>query len=198
MRVTLWRRLFSFVLDAFPIAAIIALLFSWFVGDLLKPNDYDNLYAQYIEIREEYFADLEQRYLDEELTYEEYRERYDSLMPSFQRATEDYYPFILQYTTRVALYHIISFGALYYIYQLLTKGHTLGRKMMKIELSGKITAWRLFIREILWKYVFWTITLVIGGIILDIALIAFSQKKQTLRDIVSGINVQYEGMNYPF
>jgi uncharacterized RDD family membrane protein YckC len=198
MRVGLWRRLISFVLDAFPIAAIIALLFSWFVGDLLKPADYDNLYAQYTEIREEYFSDLEQRYLDEELTYEEYRERYDSLMPSFQRATEEYYPAILKYTTRVVLYHVISFGAIYYIYQVSTKGRTLGRRMMKIELAGKVTAWRLFVREILWKYVFWTITLFVGGIMLDIAMIAFSQKKQTLRDIVSGTYLQYEGMDYPF
>ena len=198
MRVGLWRRLISFVLDPFPIAAIIALLFSWFVGDLLKPADYDNLYAQYTEIREEYFSDLEQRYLDEELTYEEYRERYDSLMPSFQRATEEYYPAILKYTTRVVLYHVISFGAIYYIYQVSTKGRTLGRRMMKIELAGKVTAWRLFVREILWKYVFWTITLFVGGIMLDIAMIAFSQKKQTLRDIVSGTYLQYEGMDYPF
>ena len=69
---------------------------------------------------------------------------------------------------------------------------------MKIELQGKINWWTLFIREVIWKSFFWVLTLFVFGIILDGALILFTQKKRTLRDIVSGITVNVEGVTYPF
>jgi hypothetical protein len=56
----------------------------------------------------------------------------------------------------------------------------------------------LLVREVIWKFGYWTITLVIGGILLDAAMIGLSQKKQALRDIVSGIYLKYEGVEYPF
>jgi formate-dependent nitrite reductase membrane component NrfD len=198
MRVGLMRRLASFILDAFPIAIIISLLFSLFIGDLLKPANYDDIYAEYSLIRSEYFSDLEDKYFNEEITYDQYQERYNSLVPAFQNATKEQYKTIVTYTSRVVLYHVISFGAVYYIYMALMKGNTLGRKTMKIELGGKVTLWNLFVREILWKYFFWIITLGIGGIILDITMISLSQKKQTVRDYVSKTYIKYEGVDYPF
>lgn len=198
MRVGLFRRLGSFLFDASPIIILISLLFSLFIGDLLKPDNYDAILQDYNDIREEYFGDIQQRYLDEELTLDEYQNRYNSLMPSFQRATEEQYATIVSYFARVILYHLLSFILIYFVYVVATKGRTLGRRMLKIELGGKVNFWRLLVREVIWKFGYWTITLLIGGILLDIALIAFSQKKQTLRDIVSGIYIKYEGVDYPF
>ena len=198
MRVGLFRRLGSFTFDVLPIILIVSLLYSLFIGNMLKPDDYDAIYAEYMEIRETYFGELEQKYLDGEYTVSEYQERYNSIVPSFQRASEEQYAVILIYMARVALYHTISVISIYFAYVVLTKGRTYGRRLMRIELGGKVTFWRLLVREVIWKFGYWAITLVIGGVLLDIAMITISQKKQTLRDIVSGTYIKYEGVDYPF
>ena len=198
MRVGLFRRLGSFILDTMPIILVVSLLFSLFIGDMLKPDNYDAHYARYNELREEYFGELEQRYTDGEITLDQYQERYNSLSPSFQRATEIEYTTILVYIARIVLYHTVSFISIYLVYIIATKGRTFGRRMLHIELGGKVTIWRLFLREIIWKFGYWAVTLVIGGVLLDIAMISFSQKKLTLRDFVSGTYIKYEGVDYPF
>jgi hypothetical protein len=198
MRVGLFRRLGSFFFDAMPVVIIVSLLFTLFIGDILKPENYDSMYAEYQEISEEYFGDLQERYLDGEFTADEYQERYASLLPGFQRRTEEHYALIVIYVARVVLYHVLSIMLVYFAYVVVTKGRTLGRRMLQIELGGKVTFWRLFVREIIWRIGYWTITLFIGGILFDIYMIAFSKAKLTLRDKVSGIYVKYEGVDYPF
>ena len=198
MRVGLLRRIGSFILDTIPILLIVSLLFQLFIGDMLKPDTYDADYERYNEIREEYFGELEQQYTDGEITLDQYQERYDSLVPSFQRATEEVYTTILMYLARTVLYHTISFISIYLVYILFTKGRTLGRRVLHIELGGKVTLWRLFLREIIWKFGYWAVTLVIGGVVLDMAMIVMTKRKQTLRDFVSGTYIKYEGVDYPF
>jgi uncharacterized RDD family membrane protein YckC len=87
---------------------------------------------------------------------------------------------------------------IYFVYNGFTKGKTLGRRMAKIELQGKINWWTLFVREVIWKFGYWMLLLFIGGIILDILMISFSAKKMALRDLITGITVQHEGVQYPF
>jgi hypothetical protein len=198
MRVGLFRRTGAFLFDAMPIAVIVSLLFTLWIGDIIKPSGYDEMYAEYLDIRDDYFGDLDQMYLDEELSLEDYQEQYDALLPQFQAETEDHYAQIVIYMIRVVVYHLIGFTLLYFIYIVATKGRTLGRRMLHIEYGGKVTFWRLLVREVIWKFGYWTITLVIGGILLDAAMIGLSQKKQALRDIVSGIYLKYEGVEYPF
>ena len=79
MRVGVFRRAGSFFVDFLPIFVVISLLFQFFVGEMLKPDNYDVLYEEYESIRETYFGDMEQRYTDGEITLEEYQAEYDML-----------------------------------------------------------------------------------------------------------------------
>lgn len=198
MRVGAFKRIVSFIFDAMPIILILTVLFTLFVGDLLKPDDYDNIYADYQAIRQDYFGVIEEDYRNGDITIEEYQRQYDLVIDDFNADTEDHIAVIYVYFVNVLLYHLLSFIVVYFVYVLLTKGRTMGRRLMKIELGGKVTFWRLFLREVLWKSAFWIITFGIGGIVLDIAMISFSRRKLALRDIVSGIYVKYEGIDYPF
>lgn len=216
MRVGVFRRLGSFLFDAMPIILLLSVLFSLFVGDLLKPDDYDNIYAEYQDLREQYLGSLEQAYLNEEITLVEYQEQYNEIYPEFQEATEEHYAYILVFMSRVVLYHFISFIVIYFVYMAFMKGRTLGRRILKIELGGKVTFWTIFVREFVWKLGYWSVTigagltlvaigyfyigipLAITGVLADLMLITFSKRKQTLRDIVSGTYIKYEGVDYPF
>jgi len=198
MRVGAFKRIVSFVFDAMPIVLVATVLFTLFVGDLLKPDDYDNIYAEYQEIRSTYFDDLEEQYRNAEITLEEYQAEYDLIIDDFNTDTEDHILVIYTYFMYVVIYHVLSFIAIYFAYVVATKGRTLGRRLFKIQLAGKVTVWRLFLREVLWKSGYWIVTFGVGGILLDIAMISFSKRKMTLRDIVSGIYVTYEGVEYPF
>lgn len=198
MRVGILRRVGSFIVDAMPIFVILSLLFQFFVGELLKQDNYDVMYAEYEELRVTYFGDLEQQYLDDELTLEEYQVEFDEINPQFQAATEDHYAVLFEYMIRVIMYNVLGFILIYYLYSVFMKGRTLGRRLLKIELGGNINAWTLFMREVLWKLGYWVVTFLIGGIILDILFISFSKKRQTLRDIVTRTYVKYEGVDYPF
>jgi len=95
------------------------------------------------------------------------------------------------------VYIFLVFGILYTTYQLVLKGKTLGRKLMKIELQGKTNWYNIIIREFFWKHLFWTFTFGLG-IILDMGLIVFTSKKKTLRDTFSHTKLAPEGVDYPF
>jgi len=198
MRVGVFKRIVSFVFDAMPIILIATALFTLFIGDLIKPDNYDAVYDEYQTIRGEYFDDLEERYRNEEITLDQYQIEYDLIIDDFNIETEDHILIIYTYFIYVIVYYVLSFILVYFVYVVLTKGRTLGRRIMKIQLAGNLSVWRLFLREVLWKSGYWIITFGIGGILLDIAMISFSKRKMTLRDLVSGIYVTYEGVEYPF
>jgi hypothetical protein len=198
MRVGLFRRSASFLADAMPIFIIISILFSLTLRDALKPEGFDAAYDDYQEQSEIYFGDLNEQFENGDITQEEYLEQYDEILPAFEEEIAEYNVLFFQYSVRIVLFHLLSFIILYLIYTYVTGGRTMGRRMMRIELSGKVTFWRLFVREVVWRYMYWTVTLFIGGILIDIAMISFSDRKQTLRDKISGIYVKYEGADYPF
>lgn len=198
MRVGLFRRSASFLADAMPIFIIISILFSLTLRDTLKPEGFDAAYDDYQEQSEIYFGDLNEQYENGDITLDEYTEAYNEILPAFEEEIAEYNVLFFQYSVRIVLFHLLSFIILYLIYTYATGGRTMGRRMMRIELGGRITFWRLFVREVVWRYMYWTVTLFIGGILIDIAMISFSERKQTLRDKVSGIYVKYEGADYPF
>ena len=201
MKVNATRRIFSYLVDILPILALLSVLFNFFVGDLLKPENHDVLMEEYTTITEEY-NDLVEPYRlqfdNGELTEEEYQTIIDPIIEEFNEDTREHTTSMILYFQNGFLYFIFSFTILYYLYNGFTKGRTYGRKMMKIELTGKITWWTLFIREVIWKTGYYMLTLLIGGIILDIAMISLSAKKRAPRDIVTNITLKYEGVDYPF
>jgi len=202
MRVGFFRRLAAFFLDSMPIVMILALLLSLFVGDLLKspyPN-YDHKVSIYQENMDVYYETLAtyKTQLDAELlTLIEYEEMALNLQNDFTNNNEYFISIMFAYYLNVTLFYFISFTLISYFYHLFLKGQTIGRKMMKIELFGNITWYNILLREVLWKSVYWAFTFSVG-IAIDMALIAFTSKKKTIRDYLSQTELRYSGTSYPF
>lgn len=202
MRPGLFRRLAAFLLDAMPIILILSLLLGFFVGDLIKseyPN-YDHKVAIYQENMDQYYAtldDYKDQYDEEEITFEEYEVISSNLQADFTSNNEYFINIIFAYYFGVAIYFFISFSVINYFYHLFFKGQTVGRKLMKIELYGKINWYTILLREFLWKSVYWVFTLS-TGIAIDIGLIAFTNKKKTIRDYLSETELRHSGTSYPF
>lgn len=201
MSVGIGRRISSFVLDALPILLIVSLLFNFLVADLLKEEGYDELTAEYAELDEAYYNAIEpyQTQRDNnEITNDEYVELVQPHYDEFAEATVDHRAEIVEYLLRVVIYHIVAFTLLYYVYSGVLKGATLGRRMMGIELGGKINWWTLFVREVIYKVLYWLFTLLLVGLLVDIGMILFGKRKKALRDYVSNTYVKYIGVDYPF
>ncbi len=202
MRVGFFRRLAAFLVDAMPIILTLSLLLTFFVGDLLKSHypNYDEDFIIYQENMDDYYETLNiyGDQLDlEEVTLTEYETLTTTLREDFNTDNQDYTEMILAYYLNVALYFFVSFSILNYFYHLIFKGQTFGRKLMKIELFGKINWFTLLLREFLWKTVFWMFTFS-AGIAIDMGLIMFSRKKKTIRDYLSDTELRYSGISYPF
>jgi hypothetical protein len=103
----------------------------------------------------------------------------------------------MTYLGRSVIYYLVGFNVVYFIYNVITKGKTFGRKFTKIELKGKINLWTLLLREIIWKTGYWGLTLG-AGILVDMIMIGATSKKLSFRDMVSNIRVTHEGIDYPF
>lgn len=202
MRIGFFRRLSAFLLDAMPIMLILSLLLSLFVGDLLKSSypNYDHKVEIYNTNMDDYYDTLNiyKEQLDsEDLTLEEYTEMALNLQETFTINNEYLYAIMFAYAINVTIYFYLSFTFVNYFYNLIFKGQTIGRKLMKIELYGNINWYTLLLREVLWKTVYWVFTLS-AGIVIDMALIAFTSKKKTIRDYLSETELRHAGINYPF
>ena len=202
MRVGLFRRLAAFLLDAMPMMLILSLLLSFLVGDLIKSEypDFDNKVAIYQENMDEYYDILnvyKNRLDTDELTIEEYEEMALDLQVAFTKDNQQYINIIFAYYSAVAIYFFVGFSVINYVYHLIFKGQTVGRKLMKIELYGTINWYTLLLREFLWKSVYWVFTLS-TGIAIDLGLIAFTSKKKTIRDYLSYTELRHSGPSYPF
>lgn len=202
MRVGVFRRFASFFLDAMPILLVLGLLLNLFVGDILKsqyPN-YDEIAATYQENINDYYLTLDQYLLDlneETITQEQYDTMIVDLRDTFTLNNEYHESVILANYYSIFIYFLVSYVLISYFYNLITKGQTYGRKIMKLELVGKVNWFSLILREVLWKTLFWVFTLSIG-IWVDIALITFTRKKRTFRDMLSETQVVFQGTSYPF
>lgn len=204
MRVGLFKRSASFILDIMPIIMIVMLLQQWFIGDIIKNSidtNYDQLEVEYFDLLEQRDAEIEpyfQQYEDGDITLEEFETLRDPINNAFlEDNTELINTVIIQYWVYSVLYWVISINIIYMIYVLAFKGQTLGRKVLKIKLVGNVKWYSLILREILWKTVFYVITFS-AGIAIDIGLIAFTKKKRTLRDMFSQTYLAFEGVDYPF
>lgn len=203
MRVGVFRRIGSYLIDAIPVFLIVTTLLSWFIGDIIKNNienytEYQVLYAEALEgyntTSEQNRTDLDNNIISED----EFNELQISLQTTFLEDNQEYIEVVVyQYWTTVLLYIIISFNVIYFVYMLLLKGNTYGRKFMHIELVGHVKWYTLLLREIIWKHLFWAFTFSLG-IFIDILLIGLSSKKKALRDILTQTQIANEGTQYPF
>ncbi|MFK5883743.1 MAG: RDD family protein [Candidatus Izemoplasma sp.] len=202
MRANAPRRIMAFLFDFFVIIFILTLLFRLFGDNLVKNQfgDYDHIYNSYQENLDDYnlrYDTLFISYEDDFLTLEEFDAADKLMYDDFRNNNEYYINSITLYYFNSALFFLFGYVILDYTHNLVTKGKTLGRRSMKIELAGRITWYTLFLREVMFKTLFWLVTLS-AGIAIDFALIAFTSKKKTLRDYLSETYVVYSGARYPF
>jgi hypothetical protein len=202
MNVGLFRRILSLIIDIIPIITILSICFSLFAGDLLKPENYDEYLSSYQQKVEDYNNEVMpyyEQYVAGELTSDEYNEISAPIEASYfdNDETDEQIRTYLQYVGYGFLYYFIGINTLYFIYSVVTKTKTFGRRFAKIELKGKINWWTILLREIIWKTCYWTITLG-AGIIIDMFMIGLTRKKICFRDMVSQIRVTHEGIDYPF
>lgn len=71
-------------------------------------------------------------------------------------------------------------------------GKTVGRHIVGVQLrmqdGSKLTFWKIFVREVIFKMMWWIVTLGIGSIV-DFIMVAARKDKQTIRDIVTQTEV---------
>lgn len=200
MRVGAFRRITALLFDIIPLIVICSLIFNYLGADLIKPDGYDEIKADYDALADEYYdkiAELQLQYEDGEISDVVYVDQQALVLKAFNRQAEEYVMpvFMFEFVTKT-IYYITTVTLLYYFYSLAMKGRTVGRRIMKIELGGKVTWWTLLLHEVIWKTGYWMLTLFVGGITLDIIMISFSRKKQAPRDLISGVYVKYEGVEY--
>jgi len=218
MKIGVFKRIASYLLDIVPIITLFYALHALFVGGLLQtavdPN-YSDIESEYFELVDERNVTIE-GYLDQfdngEITEDEYFELRTDLQTVFFEENEEVVTTITQYWLYSFLYFAIFINIAYFAYMVGFKGQSLGRKIMKIELMGNIKWHTILLREVLWKNLLYTVSCIIGlainpilGIFsllffvgLDVGLITFTKKKKTLRDMFSQTYLGYEGVNYPF
>ncbi|KFZ25737.1 MAG: RDD family protein [Candidatus Izimaplasma bacterium HR2] len=202
MKVSFFKRSLAYLLDVIPILFVLSILLSLFVGDILKNPypDYDQELAIYQENVDDYYAILDGYYqdlTDEVITEDTYNSLSADLREDFTVINGDTETIIFSYYTAVSMYFLISFLVIKYFYVLLMKGQTLGLKMMQLQLAGRITWFSLLLREVFWREVYWLFTFSIG-LWIDLAMIIFTNKKRTLRDIFSDTHIIHQGTSYPF
>ena len=202
MRVSLFKKIMAYLLDAMPIFFVLMILNSLFVGELLKDSypNYDTNYEVYQQNVDEYYIVLELYYQDLEneiITQYEYDTQAETLRDDFLVVNNETETEIYEYFSRLLYYFLISFLVVKYFYNLFTKGQTYGLKLMKLEMVGKINWFSLLLREVFWREVFWIFTFGVG-FLLDSIMITFTKKRRTLRDIFSNTSIIYQGTSYPF
>ncbi len=202
MRVSLFKKIMAYFLDAMPIFFILMILNSLFVGEMLKNPfpDYDVNYEVYQENVDSYYetVDLYAQDLENEIIcQDDYDTQVEVLRDDFFTANDETKEVVTKYLLRLTIYFIVGFLLLKYLYNLITKGQTYGLKLMNLVMVGKINWFTLLLREVFWREAFWIFTLGFG-ILIDSIMLTFSKKRKTLRDIFSETQIIYQGTSYPF
>lgn len=213
------KRAFSSLLDL-TIAFFVVYLTFTFVGRSILQNqvpNFDEIYTSYQEIVDAYN-------LDKEAASEEYNAQLiiaggdDSLeaiaLTAYQNKVilldqiniidiEPYNRPLTNFFLNSIFYYAIGFLVVMSIYTVATKGKTLGRKIMKIELSGNVNPVSIFLHDIMLKYfiiVFVFVISMYAGVILfllslaiDLFMMSFSKQKGSLRDVLLKMNLVRTG-----
>ena len=189
-------------MDSLPIIGTLSICFTLFAGNLLKPENYDIHREAYLTKVTAYNLEVTpyyEQYTNGDLTQEEYTAIVEPIEESYfdNEETDIQTVSYVEYLRNSFLFYFLGFNLIYYFYNLFTKGKTLGRRVLKIELKGKINWWTLLLREVIWKTGYWILTLG-AGVLVDMFMMGATTKKLSFRDMVSRIRVTQEGIDYPF
>ena len=222
MNAGFWKRAFSSVVDASLILLIIYLTFLAFGRKIItnQITNFDNIYSTYQEISSASNANLS-------LLADEYNAAIvnadgDSDLEDAAQATYvakkavisdqrilDIAPYntaLTMFLLYISYYYIVGFLLLLTVYVLAMKGYTLGRRLMQVKLEGPVHAASIFFHDVILKYFFVAIALMLDlriGIlfiatflIIDLITISFTGKKVALRDMILKMRVVTTGYKY--
>ncbi|MGD9761122.1 MAG: RDD family protein [Candidatus Izemoplasmatales bacterium] len=222
MRAGFFRRLTSSLIDIMIVFTVIYLSFILFGRTMLQDQieNYDEINTAYQEIMVVYndnMAEIQRDYEvakelageDEELlsaALDNYLEQSDILNEQNIIDTSPYMEPLGIYFADVVYYYMFIFLLIMTFYSILAKGMTLGRRIMKIKLVGPINYMTVFLHDIAFKYllvivlvpinVLFAAMLLMLMIFIDIALIAATRNKLTVRDMISKITVERTEYKY--
>jgi hypothetical protein len=222
MRAGFFRRLFSSIIDMMLIFSVIYLSFILFGQSMLqsKVENFDEISANYDEIMAAYsevIAEVQKNYdvqkelagEDQELldaAFLEYQEQTNILNEQNTIDTAPYMEPLGIYFTNVVYYYLFIFLIIMTLYTLILKGATVGRRFMKIKLEGPVNLMTIFLHDIAFKYllvvvlvpinVLYAIMFLMFMFLVDTGLIAATQNKITIRDMISKITVERTEYKY--
>jgi len=214
MNAGLLRRGISLFVDFIFMAALVSTLFNIAARPIYQNQieNFEEHYTKFVELQEEKGEKLEalndeefELVRDESISEEERDARLEEIQED-REALDAYYSYVNYpdayrvgdgYIIFTAVYHLTGFLFAHTVYMLLMKGHSFGRRLTKLKLSGNINILSLLLRELFWKYLFWIFTLGIG-IFIDIYMNLLTNSRKTIRDYFSGTRVVLNDIEYPF
>jgi hypothetical protein len=201
MSASVLKRLGSFIIDTIIVVAIITLVHRVFAQNILQSQveNFDPLYQDFLDLQVErtnqILALMDER--DAGLISET---QYQNEIIEIDRFYNDNYEaetqVFVEYIFLSIVYFVTTYLTVNYFYQLLFKGYTVGRKALKIKITGRVTWWNLLFREVFWKGLYWIFTFGFG-IFLDFILIAFTSQRKTIRDYITKSRIINEDTLYP-
>ena len=217
MNAGLIRRSIAFFTDFIVIASIVSVAFTIVVRPVYinSIEDFDIHFAEYERLEElrarELIALNDEEYelneaLDEgEISETEHANQLSDIQQRRQTVNETYseaehpeaYGVGNSHLLFTIVYHVLAFLGFHVIYMIILKGHSIGRKLMKLRLTGQVNVLTILLREFFWKFLFYIFTFGLG-ILLDIYMIILKTDKRTLRDYFSKTRVILEDIEYPF
>jgi uncharacterized RDD family membrane protein YckC len=223
MNAGFFKRAFSSLLDASIMILVLYLSFILGGRTILRNQveNFDEVFAAYNQVVDEYNASLNTLYEeytaaielagDDETLVAAAQTTYDEGKAALDAQQlvdiEPYDASLTPYFLNCIFYFVLGFIILLTIYTVLLKGMTLGRRLMQLKLEGAVNPITIFFHDIIFKYFFVLILsltwspyagLLLAGLslIVDVILINFSRKRQTLRDMLVKISVVKTGYGY--
>ena len=222
MKAGFFRRLLSTIIDLMLVFGFIYLSFVAVGRSVLqdKIENYDEVNTRYSEIMDVYNSNLEQIQREYEaeielagedqelkdLAFENYLSRSNVLN---HQNLIDVAPYNLPlgiYFTNVIYYYVLIFLIVMSIYTIALKGATIGRRLLRLKLVGPVNYLSVFLHDIAFKYLLIIALMVINPLfsimvlmfmgLVDTGLIAGTRNKNTIRDMVSKIQIEKIDYNY--
>jgi hypothetical protein len=200
MNAGFFKRSLAFIADALLIFMITVFSFQLIGEPLFIARTDETTFNQIEEITGLYREDLvaiEEAYFNGDITESEYNAQRDALEASYYDTYPEVWNLRDDYLNFLYFFNFGFYLLAHTLYMIITKGHSVGRKLVKIKLSGNTTVFTIILRELFWKYLYYIFTIGIG-LFVDIYLVILTQDKKTFRDRLTGTRVILDDIVYPF
>jgi len=201
MSASVLKRSGSFLIDLIIILAIITLIYRLFAQNIIQAQveNFDPQYQEFLDAqieRTDEILALQQALSNGEITEANYQSELVRIDAFYNDNYVSQTEVFVEYILLNIVYFLTTYLIINYLYQLLFKGQTIGRRMLKIRITGRVTWWNLLFREVFWKGLYWIFTFGFG-IFLDFILIAFTTQRKTIRDYITQSRIINEDTLYP-